>query len=432
MSTQIEQETVSFQKSELASGLRVLTSYMPHARSVSTTVLVGVGSRYEPAERAGVSHFVEHLMFKGTGRRPTPAEISGTVEGVGGILNAGTEQELTAYWCKVAKPAAEECIDLLIDMLRNSLYDPEELERERPVLLEEQGMVKDNPSYKVEALIDEMLWPDHPLGRDIAGTQESVSAITREMILEHVAQFYVPSNIVVSVAGNVGHDDIVRQLESLCDGWATHSVPASRRFTNEQQSPKLRIQYRRTEQAHISIALPGLPMTDPGLYALDLLSVILGEGMSSRLFVEIREKQGLAYDIHSTVAHFADCGAFFVNAGVDPKRVYAAVDTILAEVSRLKEGVAEEELEKAKRLATGRMLLRMEDTRAVSSWFASQELLLGHVHEMDEVVESIESVTSEEVRSLANQLLTTEKLNMAVVGPHRGETRFQRSLRLRS
>ena len=171
-------------------------------------------------------------------------------------------------------------------------------------------------------------------------------------------------------------------------------------------------------------------MTDPELYALDLLSVALGEGMSSRLFVEIREKRGLAYDIHSTVAYFADCGAFFVNAGVDPKKVYVAVDTILAEVSRLKEGVMPEELERAKQLATGRMLLMMEDTRAVSSWFASQEMLLGHVHKMDEVVGSIESVTPEQILSLANQLLKTEKLNMAVVGPHRGETRFQRSLQL--
>lgn len=430
MQAQTQQLDLSFQKSELANGLRVITSHMPYTRSVSTTVLVGVGSRNETPERSGVSHFVEHLLFKGTERRPTPEEISGTVEGVGGILNAGTEQELTAYWCKVAKPAAEGCIDLLIDMLRNSLYDPGEVERERSVLLEEQNMVKDSPSYRVETLIEGMLWPDHPLGWDVAGTRESVSKITREMILEHVADFYVPSNIVVSVAGDVNHDEIMGQIDGLCAGWDTQIAPASQRFTDNQQAPKLKIQNRRTEQSHISIALPGLPMTDPELYALDLLSVALGEGMSSRLFVEIREKRGLAYDIHSTVAYFADCGAFFINAGVDPKKVYVAVDTILTEISRLKEGVTSEELERAKQLATGRMLLRMEDTRAVSSWFASQEMLLGHVHKMDEVVGNIESVTAEQILSLANRLLKTEKLNMAVVGPHRGETRFQRSLQL--
>ena len=408
--------------------MRVLTGAMPHTRSVSICVFVGAGSRNEQEDRAGISHFIEHLVFKGTKRRPTVGEIGGTVEGLGGMINAGTEQELTVYWCKVAQPYLEETLDLLIDMLRNSTYEPEEIERERMVLLEEQGMVNDHPGYKVDALIDGMLWPDHPLGRDISGTRESVTNITRDMILEHVSLFYSPSNMVVSIAGNVDHHQVVQQVDALCDGWISHPPPGWTPFTDVQSGPKLRLEYRKTEQAHISIAVPGLSMTHPDRFALDLLSVVLGDGMSSRLFIEVREKRGLAYDVHSSVTHFQDCGALVINAGVDPRRVYTAVETILAEVALLRKGVSTEELEKAKRLSAGRLLLRMEDSRAVSSWLGVQELLLGQVLDVDEVVELVESVTQEDILRVSDDLLLIEKLNLAVVGRCRGQSRLQKAL----
>jgi predicted Zn-dependent peptidase len=410
--------------------MRVVTCAMPYARSVGISVFVGVGSRYDPEDRAGISHYVEHLVFKGTKRRPSARQISEMVEGVGGLINAGTEQELTVYWCKIADTHLDRMLDLLLDMLRNSLYEPAEIEKERMVLLEEQGMVNDYPSYQVEALIDELLWPNHPLGRDISGTRESVSGISRDMILGHVSQFYTPANIVVSVAGNLDHDRVVSRVRALTDGWAPHPPPAWEPYTGVQSTPQFRLQYRRTEQAHLAIGLPGLSLTHPDKHALDLLSVVLGEGMSSRLFLEVREEQGLAYDIRSGVTCYQDCGDVVITAGVDPKRVYSALQTILAEVSSLKEGVPAEELEKAKRLSTGRMLLRMEDTRAVSSWAGSQELLLGRVHEVDEVVEDINGVTPGDVHRVSNALLTTEKLNLAVVGPSRGQSRFQKALKL--
>jgi predicted Zn-dependent peptidase len=430
MSTPTRPQGQASQKTTLDNGLRVVTSEIPHTRSVTMSVLVGVGSRYESAEESGISHFIEHMVFKGTESRPTPEEISATVEGTGGVLNAGTEQELTGYWCKVAQPHFEECLDLLVDMLRNSVFESDSIDKERMVLVEELNMINDYPNYKVDALLDQMLWPNHPLGRDIGGTLETVARIDRQMMLEHMSRFYTPSNIVVSVAGNVAHKRVVDLLAGLCNDWHTSESNAWAPVTHVQSAPQMRLEYRRTEQTHLAIAVPGVPMEHPDRYALDLLSVILGEGMSSRLFVEVRERKGLAYDVHSGVAHFLDCGAFVVTAGVDPKRVYEAVQTILEEIGGLRNGIPEDELSKAKRLSTGRMLLRMEDTRAVSAWMGNQELLTGQILEPDDVVAGVNAVTVEEVGRVANDVLVDDKLNMAVVGPSRGQRRLERLLKL--
>ena len=428
-----------FQKSTLDNGMRVVTSEMPHTRSVSMCVFVGVGSRYESDDEAGLSHFLEHMVFKGTELRPEPQQISAAIEGVGGVINAATEHELTVYWCKVAQPYFEDSLALMFDILRNSQYEPDDIEKERHVIFEELGMINDYPTYKVEALIDEMLWPGHPLGRDIGGTRESVAGITREMILDFVSAYYTPDNMVVSVAGNVSHDDVVAQVERLSEGWEVggNSNTGERGalkewlpYRGEQCAAQSKVEYRRTEQAHLSVALPGVSLTHPQRYTLDLLSVALGEGMSSRLFVEVREKRGLAYDVHSGVSHFTDTGAMVVSAGVDPKRVYDAVQTILEQVGALRDGLPEDELEKAKRLSAGRLMLRMEDTRAVASWMGQSEMLLGKIAHVDDVIEQVNAVTTEDVHCLANDVLVSERLNIAVVGPCRGHRRIERMLRL--
>jgi predicted Zn-dependent peptidase len=298
------------------------------------------------------------------------------------------------------------------------------------VLLEEQRMINDSPSYKLDALLDGMLWPDHPLGRDISGTRESVSSITRDMILKQVAHSYTPANMVVSIAGDLDHDQVARQVEAVTHGWDSRKPPGWAPYTDVQSKPQFRKDQRKTEQAHLAIGLPGLSMTHPDRYVLNLLSVVLGEGLSSRLFLQVRENLGLAYDVHSSVAHFQDCGGLVVSAGVEPRRVYPTVQTILAEISQLKEGVPAQELEKAKRLSTGRLLLGLEDTRSVSSWIGSQELLLGQVLTVDQVIRHVNSVTPEDLRRVANGLLLTEKLNLAVVGPGRGRTRLEKALKL--
>ena len=419
-----------FQKTTLSNGLRVVSCDMPHTRSVAISIFVKVGSRYENDEEAGLSHFIEHMVFKCTERRPDPLDISSAIEGTGGVMNAGAEQELTVFWCKVAQPHFAESLDLLFDMLRNSLYKPEDVEKERRVIQEELAMINDYPTARVDSLIDEMLWPGHPLGRDIGGTKESVDGISRKMILGHVAEYYVPSNIVVSVAGNVPHSEVAALCERLSRDWHDSDIREPLPVTYMQDAPQMKLEYKSAEQVYMSVALPGLPMNHPDRYALDLLSVILGEGMSSRLFVELREKRGLAYDVHSGVAHFEDTGAFVISAGVDASSVYDAALTILEQVADVRDALPEDEMERAKRLVSGRMMLRMEDTRSVSGWMGGQELLLGTIVGVDDVVDRVNSLELTDIRRVASKHLVTERLNMAVVGPYRGGKRLSGLLKL--
>ena len=422
------ENTGTIHKTSLSNGLRVLTKHMPGNYSVGISVFVGVGSRYESPKYAGISHFIEHLVFKGTPSRPNSMEVSSAVESLGGIINAATEQELTVYWSKVGQQHMDETMGLLIDMLRNSLYDPFEIEIERKVLIEEQAMLNDDPDYRVETLMDDILWKNHPLGMDIAGTKESVLSITREMILNHVNQFYSPSNIVIVVAGEVEHDDVVMKVNKFCDGWASYDVPKFTRFFENQNQPRIKVEYKKAEQSHISVGVPGFSIFHPDRYVLDLLSVVLGEGMSSRLFLEIRERMGLAYDIHSSVTHFSDCGSLVINAGVDPKQVYIALDTILDQVNLLRGEITDDELHRAKQLSTGTLLMRMEDTREVSSWVGVQELISGRVCDVDQSIASISNVTLDDLRRVADNILCDSKLNLAVVGPYRGDSRFKKVL----
>ncbi len=416
----------SFEKTTLDNGLRIVTSAMPHTRSVTACLFVGVGSRYEDNEHAGLSHFIEHLVFKGTRRRPDPQDISGPVEAVGGEINAATEHELTTYWSKVPEPHMEETLDLLVDMLRDSLYREDDVEKERLVIYEELRMVEDDPGHRVDVVLDGLLWPDHPLGREVGGTQESVARATRDDVVAHAERFYSPSNIVVSVAGKLTHDAVVSQISELCGDWKPRDGTSWSPFEGVHTEPGLGLEYGKTQQAHMSIAVPGLSMADSDRHALDLLSVVLGEGMSSRLFLEVREKRGLAYDVHSSAVYFRDCGALIVSCGADPRQAHTAAEAVLDEMGRLKEGVPDDEIERAKRLVAGRLLLRMEDSRAVASWMGGQELLLGETVNVDQVIEHVDAVSAEQVTGVAKRLLAPDKINMAVVGPLRGRKRFEK------
>ena len=420
--------TASVRKTVLDNGLRVVTSEIPHTRSVCICFFIGAGSRHESAEQAGIAHFVEHMLYKGTESRPTPMDISGCIEGMGGMMNAHTEHEMTMFWCKAAYNCLDEVMDLMVDVMRNSAFDPAEVEKERKVVFEELSMNRDHPDYALEALVDQMLWPGHPLGRDIAGSKNSVSKITRDMLAGFVRRSYNPSNIVLSVAGNVGHDAVVRQAASLSAGWEPDSPLSSPKFDHIQSAAKFEIEYRKTEQTSVSLAFPGLPSDHSDRYALDLLSVVLGECMSSRLFIEIRENRGLAYDVHSDVSHFQDTGSFVVTAGVEPARTYEAIESILEQLALVKEGVPEMELTKAKHLAAGRLMLQMEDTRAVSGWNGAQELVHGRIHDTDEVVEMINASKAEDIKRVAHEVLKTDRLNLAVVGPNRGRKRIEKMI----
>ena len=419
-----------YQKVTLDNGLRLCTAAMPHTRSVSISFFIGTGSRYETAEQAGISHFIEHLCFKGTAKRPTPAEISTVIEGVGGMLNAGTDKELTIYWCKVAQPHFASALDVLVDILLNSKFDPAELERERQVIIEEINMSLDVPPQRVSMLIDELLWPGHPLGRDVAGTRQSVAAISRDMVLDYLAGQYQPDNAVLAIAGDIVHDEVLDAVSRATAGWLKSRPRAGYEPFQGKISRRVLVEHRDTEQSQLCLSLPGLSITHPDRFKLDLLNVVLGEGMSSRLFTEVRDRLGLAYSIQSYAEHFLDVGAVTVHAGVDNKNLSVAVRAILEELSRLKEVIPEAELTKAKELFKGRIMLRLEDSRAVSGWMGGQEVLTGNILTVDEVIAIVDAITAEELRRLAVDLLVAEKLCLAVVGPFPPDTPLEDLLKL--
>jgi predicted Zn-dependent peptidase len=406
-----------YQKITLDNGLRVITADMPHTCSVCVSLFVGAGSRYEAEAQAGVSHFIEHLLFKGTEKRPSARDLAEAIEGVGGILNGGTDKELTVYWCKVAQPHFRLALDVLADMLLHSRFEPVEIEKERQVIIEEINMSRDFPSQRVNMLIDELLWPDHPLGRDVAGSRGTVTAISREAMFDYIRAQYLPAGSVVCVAGNVRHDEVMDAVGQALGGWAGRGVRPAYLPYEGGSAPRLKVEVKETEQAHLCLALPGLSFFHPRRFVLDLLNIVLGEGMSSRLFTEIRDRLGLAYSIQSYVDHFLDSGSLIVYAGTEPKNLEAAIKAILEQLAQLREGVPEAELSKAKELSKGRLLLRMEDSRNVAGWAGGQEVLRGSFLTVEEVTAIIDAITAEEVRQIARELITDGPLRLAVVGP---------------
>ncbi len=418
-------EATTYQKTTLPNGLRVLTAPMPHTRSVAVSIYVGAGSRYETQAQAGLSHFIEHLCFKGTERRPTPQEVFQVIDSVGGTINAATDRELTIFYCKVARPYFELALDVLADLIRRPLFAPEELERERRVIIEELAMIDDSPAQQVDVLLDETVWPEQALGREVAGSESTVRSLNREMAIDYLHRQYVPNNVVVSIAGAVGHQEAVDLATAALGDWPRGVPGGWFPAVNGQQGPRAAVKHKTTEQAHLSLAVRGLPFRHPDRYALSLLSVILGEGMSSRLALELRERRGLCYDVHSYVSYFQDAGSFAIYAGVDPANAREALSALLAELVHLREHVVpEQELARAQELAKGRLLLRLEDTRAVSDWLGAQELLAGRIRTIDDVAELIDAVTQEDLRRVAGQLLVSDQLNLAVVGPFRSDRRF--------
>lgn len=406
-----------YNKATLDNGLRVITSTMPHSRSVCLVILVGAGSCHETKEEAGISHFVEHLLFKGTERRPTAKQISEDIEGVGGIINAGTDKEITVYWCKVASHHFSIALDVLSDLLLNSRFDNKDIEQERHVIMEEINMNLDIPQQRVSMLIDELLWPEQPLGREVAGYKETVSSMTRERLLNYVARRYMPNNTVLSVAGNIQPQETMAQIKSLFNKWPANELTTGYITNDRQAEARLRIEPKDIEQAHLCLGVHGFSHSHPQRFAIDILSTVLGGGMSSRLFTEIRENRGLAYDIHSYTEHFLNSGSLTIYAGVDPEKVEIALGAIVEEVSKVKRGISASELTRAKELSKGRSYLRFEDSQNVALWYGGQEILTRQILDIDDVISIVDAITIDELQEVAQKILTDSELNLAVTGP---------------
>ena len=417
------------EKTTLPNGVRVISSEMPHVRSVSAALFFGVGSRFESPEEAGMSHFIEHMLFKGSERYPTAQRISEAIEGIGGVFNGGTGKELTGYTAKVSSNHFVDALDVLVDLVTHPLFDPQELEKERRVIIEELNMYKDSPQEWVQVLIDETMWPDLPLGRDEAGTKESVERITRNQMRDYLAAHYLPNNLVISVAGKISHQQVVDEIEKRLRDWQPREQPRWEPCYPPGNTPHVRVEYKRTEQANICLATPGVAHNDPARYALALLNGVLADGMSSRLFQEIRERQGLAYDVSSDIESYYETGVLTIYAGVDPERTDATARAILAELARLREEpVPEAELRRIKEYTKGRMILRLEDTYQVASSLGGEEILRNHITEIDDAIAQVEAVTAEEMLQLAERLFQESDLRLAIVGPLKDTKHFDRLL----
>jgi predicted Zn-dependent peptidase len=409
----------------LAGGAKLVTAAMPERLSASLVFLFGGGSRLEDERHAGVSHFIEHLFFKGTQRRPTSKEIADAIEGVGGFINASTDKELTAYWTRVPAEHVELGLDVLVDIVSNSKLAPADVERERSVILEELRMYQDQPQDLVQNLFEEIMWPDHPLGRDIAGTEGSVARLTRDDILEYADEHYRLPNLVIGAAGAFGEGEM---LEAVRGRLALPAEPDGQPIAMPPEplrGPRVLMRRRKTEQAHICLGVRAFSYLHADRFVLDLLNTVLGEGMSSRLFLNIRERLGLAYDVHSFTQKHRDTGLLGVYLGVDPKQAVGAVNAVIAELQNLCDhDLGEEELVRAKEFTKGRLRLELESTNGVSFWLAYQELLIGSIKTIEEEVALVDAITAEDVRRVANDVLRAP-IQMAVIGPFAKEVAFR-------
>ncbi len=419
-----------YELTTLDNGLRILTVPMPHLQSVSLGFFLAVGSRYESEAVAGASHFIEHMLFKGTARWPTARDIAEAIEGKGGLFNASTGLELTLYWAKVAAAHLPQALEVLSDMLLRATFDPAEMEKERAVIVEEINYSLDAPDSLAQILVSQLQWPDHPLGRDVAGTRQSVSGLSRDALLAYLADHYRPNRTIVGLAGRVTHQQAVALINSCLADWEPGPTTPCEPAPSDRRGPRLHVEFKTTEQAHLHFSFAGPSRCDPDQYGARLLNVILGEGMSSRLFQEVRERLGLAYDIESYVSTLQDAGTIGVYAGVSTAQAEPAIRAILGELDRLRQDpVSPDELEKAREFIRGRLALSLEDSFTVASWYAQQELLGPEVLGPEEVIARFEAIQATDIQRLAQTIFRPERLNLAVVGPFADNgDRFRRAV----
>lgn len=421
---------MQYERTTLPNGLRLLMAPMPGMRSASISFFFTVGSRYESNTNAGISHFIEHMLFKGSKKYPNARLISEAIEGVGGVFNASTGKELTHYSARVPGEHATAVLDVLADMVRQSLFDPIEIEKERSVIIEELSSTHDDPQEWVGLLIDEAMWPRLPLGRDDAGYIETVSNMQRQQMLDYLDEYYRPNSLIISVAGNINSACIVEKCKRLFSMWEPRQHASWTKCLPPTDTSQVVLIEKETEQVNLCLGTLGLDYLSPDYYTLMLINAILGDGMSSRLFQTIREEQGLAYDIGSYFNSYAETGNFVVSAGVDPSQVEAAVRAIVNELSSLcTTPVPTDELDRIKAYIKGGLFLGLESTSQVAYWLGSQESLRGKILDLDEIIAHIENVTPQDIQRLAQTCFAPQWRHLALIGPYEPtQEKFLRTL----
>jgi len=413
-----------FKRDTLDNGLRVLTADLPYAQSVAVMVMLAAGSRYETAEASGIAHFAEHMFFKGTERRPSARQIAGEIDAIGGEFNAFTGKENTTYYVKCAAEHRDVALEVLVDMLRHSRFAEEEIEREKGVIIEEMNMYFDTPRDFIGGVYEQLLWGDQPLGRDIIGRKETVRDATRETFMGYLDRWYKPSRMVLGVAGRIGDGLLDRAQELLGD--LTDADTGEPEPTTPQENGRVRVSTKQSEQAHICLGVHSRPLGDPDRYALQLLATALGGGMSSRLFSEVRERRGLAYYVYGLNHSYTDAGTLYSQAGVDIARIDDAVSTIATELRKIAaEPLPAEELEKARNFAKGRFVLQLESPQGLMMFGLRREVLERRLPDPEDVVSGLDAVTSDDVARVASDLIGSDRLRLAVIGPFDDPARFE-------
>jgi predicted Zn-dependent peptidase len=411
----------------LDNGLRVLTAPIEQAQSVTCMIMLAAGSRYETPDTNGIAHFSEHMFFKGTKRRPSARDIAGEVDAIGGEFNAFTGKEYTAYYIKCAAEHRDIALDVLADMLRNSRFDAEEIDREKGVIVEEMNMYFDTPRDYIGGVYEELLYGDQPLGWDIIGRKETVRGATRDTFTSYLDRWYHPPRMVLGVGGQVGDGLLERAQELFGDmpqGSTSEPEPAK-----PYKNGRVKVFSKQSDQAHLILGVPSYPIEHPDRYALQVLSTVLGGGMSSRLFTEVRERRGLAYYVFGLNHSYTDAGSLYAQAGVDINRIEEAVTTVLAELRGIAaEPVPADELDKAKNFSKGRFVLQLESPQGLILFGLRREVLERRVPDLDEVLDGLTAVTVEDVQRVARDLISDEKLRLALIGPFDDAERFEKLL----
>ena len=420
---------VSWEIETLESGLRVVTTPVPTAQSVSVNVFVGVGSRAEDSRTNGLSHYLEHMMFKGTEQRATAIDIAEAIEGAGGVLNAYTSQEMTCYWNQVPFDKLTLAMDVLADMMQRSRIDAEEVDRERTVVQQEIRRAYDQPGAWAGHLLTQATFGDQPLGWPVAGTVDTVQELTRDDLINHISTWYVPKNMILSIAGNTTHREAVAAANELFADLSGQAPPPVAVAQEGIPSRNVVVESRDIAQSNLGIAMRALSRTDPDRYAAMILNAVLGRGMSSRLFKEVRERRGLAYSIGSRVARLTDIGTFIVSAGVTEDQQEEALTVIAEELQSTAEVlVDDEELQRAKDYAAGSFRLSLETSMAMGQRSGEQLLMDGEIESPEETVASIRAVTADDVRRVARGIFGERKFALTVVGPSASADRLAKIL----
>jgi predicted Zn-dependent peptidase len=420
-----------FERTALPAGPRVISARLPGARSVSIAAYVLAGSRLETPEQAGVAHFMEHITFKGTERFPSTRAISEAIEGVGGSFNAATDRESTVYWVRVPRREATRAMDVLGELIVRPRLDEHEIDGERTVIVEEIRSYLDDPAEYAQILFQQAMFGTGELGREICGDEDGIRGLPSETIRSFWRTMYRPANTVVAVAGDIAHDEAVA-LSASAFGTGNGVVPGYAPAPNLPAGERALLRARRdSSQAQLIVGVPALRRDHPDAWILAVLNAVLGDGMSSRLFLSVREAQGLAYDVSSGLVDYADAGSLEVSAGVDPDRLPLALDAVLAELARLRdELVPEDELAKTKAYLSGGLELRMDETRHLASWIGGQEALHDRVLDLDEALAQVAAVGAADIQRLAGELFHDDRLRLACVAPARRLRGLERRLRL--